>query len=150
MRRHRVFEQELILKLEPKIPRHLPIEQLRQWLLDKVKLLDEERKAIKKTIESRRAYKRPVRYLCDKSDRNFEEREYYMSQVGKVNREIKERNQKMHSLKKGDTQRFIELAKLLEELYPDIYDDLMEQVDINLNIRQKRTNSAYVSMMNAR
>ncbi len=55
----------------------------------------------------------------------------------------------MHSLPPGEVQVFIEIAKLLEEKDPEYFDNLRNEAEINLNIRNKRTKSGYVKFMNA-
>ncbi len=140
-------------RVEKKIPRHLPIEQLRQWLIDQINRVDKNRRSINERI--RIADKDDLGRLVKDSDVRAKSKNHYLkierviyrNKLGEVNQQIKERNVAKHSIGKNEVHIFIEMAKLLEEKFSDIYDELHDQAEINLNIRNKRTTSGYVKMM---
>jgi len=151
-----VITEEFKATVERQIPRTMPIEQLRQWVIDRIQRIDEDRRGINERI--RTAEKDKSGRLVNDGDVRaktkgqylLKERVYLREVLGKVNRKIKERNVAMHSLSKNDVQIFIEMASLLEEEYPDIYDEIRDSAETNLNIREKRTHSGYVKLIKER
>ena len=151
-----VITEEFKATVERQIPRTMPIEQLRQWVIDRIQRIDEDRRGINERI--RTAEKDKSGRLVNDGDVRaktkgqylLKERVYLREVLGKVNRKIKERNVAMHSLSKNDVQIFIEMARLLEEEYPDIYDEIRDSAETNLNIREKRTHSGYVKLIKER
>ena len=137
------------MNIDKLIPQDLPLEQQRQWIIKEIAGIDESRRDIKSKIKFRNQRRLPVKSLNNASDRLFEKRKAFRDRLGQINQEIKERNLKMHSLPPGEVQIFIEMAKLLEEKDPDYFDNLRNEAEINLNIRNKRTKSGYVKFMNA-
>ena len=140
-------------RLEKKVPRHLPIEQLRQWLIEKIHSIDQDRRSIKERLKSA-SEDQSGRLINDgdvraktKSHYLGKERLFYRNLLGEVNQKIKDRNVANHSIAKNDVHIFIEMARLLEEKHTQIYDELRDEAEINLNIRKKRTTSGYVKMM---
>jgi len=152
-RREINLTQEEQSQLEKRVPKHLPIEQLRQWLIDKINTIDQSRGKIKERIKT--AQKDESGRLINDGDvraktKNHylkKERLFYRNLLGEVNQKIKERNVAKHSIGKNEVHVFIEMAKILEEKYSEIYDEIHDQAEINLNIRKKRTTSGYVKMM---
>lgn len=147
------LKEDLKKKVEKRIPRYLPIEQLRQWIIDQIKIIDEDRRSITARINV--APKDKTGRLINDSDVRAKTKKHYLLMervylrdvLGKTNQQIKERNLAMHSLNKNEVQIFIEMAKLLEENYAEIYDKIRDMAEINLNIRDRRTTSGYVKMI---
>jgi hypothetical protein len=147
------LKEEIVKQVEKRIPRHLPVEQLRQWLIDQIFSIDKDRKNIANRLKT--APKNKAGRLVNDGDVRAKTKKHYLLMervylrdvLGKINQQIKERNLAMHSLNKNEVQIFIEMAKLLEEKYPDIYDETRDTAEINLNIRKRRTKSNYVKMI---
>ena len=135
------------MNIERHIPKDLPLEQQRQWLIKEIEKTDEDRREIKGKIKFRNEKKLPIKGLCNTSDKLFEKRKALRDKLGEINQQIKERNVKMHSLPPGEVQIFIEMVKLLEEKDPDLHDALRNEAEINLNIRANRTHSGYVKLL---
>lgn len=151
-----IITEQFKAQIEKRIPRTMPIEQLRQWVINRIQVIDENRRGISERIKSAEKDKYG-RLINDgdvraktKSQYLLKERVYLREVLGQVNRKIKERNVAMHSLSKNDVQIFIEMARLIEEQYPDIYDEIRDRAEANLNIRQKRTHSGYVKIFKER
>jgi hypothetical protein len=132
----------------PYIPKDLPIEQLRKWLAAKIEELDKTKREIRQSMEERKGNpefgsdwfiraKDKVKYL------NVE-RQFYKDRIGEVKKEIKQRNIEKHSLGAGQVNIFIEMAKLLEEKYPEIYDGIYDEALCNLDIRERKSHSGYL------
>jgi hypothetical protein len=125
---------------------------LRQWLIEEIQKIDESRRIIKDRIN--KAEKDENDRLIHDGDVKAKSKGRYLAmersilrdKLGQVNRQIKERNISMHSLKKNQVQIFIEMAKLLEENYPEIYDKISDMAEVNLNIRERRSTSGYVQI----
>jgi len=141
--------------MERKVPRHLPVEQLRQWVISKIKEIDEARRSINERIKS--AEKDSNGRLLNDGDVRAKTKGQYLKKeryflrdlLVDLNRKIKERNVAMHSVSKNDVQLIIEMNRLLQEQHPDMYYDLRDQAETNLNIREKKTYSGYVKMIQA-
>lgn len=46
----------------------------------------------------------------------------------------------------GQVNVFIEMAKLLEEKYPEIYDRIYDEAICNLDIRERKSHSRYLKV----
>lgn len=148
-----ILKEDIQIQVEKKVPTKMPIEQLRQWFIEEIQKIDESRRIIKDRIN--KAEKDENDRLIHDGDVKAKSKGRYLAmerailrdKLGEVNRQIKERNIAMHSLKKNQVQIFIEMAKLLEENYPEIYDEISDIAEINLNIRERRSTSSYVQIL---
>lgn len=132
----------------PYIPKDLPIEQLRKWLAAKIEELDKTKRDIRQLIKEREGNpefgadwfiraKDKIKYITI-------ERQFYKDRIGEVKKEIKQRNVEKHSLESGQVNIFIEMAKLLEEKHPEIYDRIYDEALCNLDIRERKGHSGYL------
>ncbi|KAA3614936.1 MAG: hypothetical protein D8M58_10810 [Calditrichaeota bacterium] len=140
-------------RLEKKLPGYLPIEQMRQWLIDQINSIDKDRRSIKERLAAAEK-DQSGRFIKDgdvraKTKNHYlkMERLFYRNKLGEINQKIKERNVAKHSIGKNEVHIFIEMAKLLEERDYVLYDEIRDQAEINLNIRKRKTSSSYVKMM---
>lgn len=132
----------------PYIPKDLPIEQLRKWLASKIEELDQTKRDIRQLMKEREGSPDFGKdwFIRAKDKIKFlnRERQFYKDRIGEVKREIKQRNVEKHSLGAGQVNVFIEMAKLLEEKYPGIYDRIYDEALCNLDIRGRKSHSGYL------
>ena len=133
---------------QPYIPKDLPVEQLRKWLAAKIEKLDQTKRDIRQLMKERQDNPDVGKdwFIRAKDKIKFlnKERQFYKDRIGEVKREIKQRNIEKHSLESGQVNVFIEMAKLLEEKYPEIYDRIYDEALCNLDIRERKSHSGYL------
>jgi hypothetical protein len=135
---------------KPYIPKDLPIEQLRKWLAAKLEKLDQTKRDIRQLMKERQGNPDFGKdwFIRAKDKIKFlnKERQFYKDRIGEVKREIKQRNIEKHSLEPRQVNVFIEMAKLLEEKHPEIYDRIYDEALCNLDIRERKSHSRYLKV----
>lgn len=120
------------------IPFNRPVEETRQWLIGKLSEIDEQRREIKDTLKRGNLPVDKARKAEKKSDYLFLCRKFYREHLVLTNQKIKDRNIKMHSLKPGEVQIFIEMVNILEEADPELRDELYDRAVANLEVKKHK------------